>query len=357
LNDTDTRTRQAQSRPLVVAVALSGAEIKAGLVDERARLIAARQAETPQAGGRAAISAVTRLILEIAACAERGLRDIKAIGLSMPGIIEPRTGRVRAPTIKGWEHIELQTVIEKELTASGIDVRTPAAVRRARAGRTNSAHPLMVINSGSAAQVAAEAWTGAARGKRHVVFLKVGASIEAGILADGRILRGAGDMAGAVGWLALSESYQREYAKRGCLETEASSPALVRRTIEEWSSGADSLLNRLTEADATQLTASIIIRAARGGDPLALKVVTEICRWIGRAVAELISTLNPEVIVIGGGLGRALRLFMQDIRREARLWAQPLAARQCRILSAALGPSGELLGAARLAWLAVNPAG
>ncbi len=167
-------------------------------------------------------------------------------------------------------------------------------------------------------------------------FVKLDAGISAGIIADGRMLRGAGNIAGAAAWFALSEEFRDEYASRGCLETEAAGAALVRRTIEECHGGADSILSHLTVTDAAELTPAVIIRAARGGDALALKVITEACGWIGRGVAELISTLNPEVVVIGGELGLTLRPFLNLIRREARLWAHPTAARQCRILSSTL---------------------
>ena len=83
-------------------------------------------------------------------------------------------------------------------------------------------------------------------------------------------------------------------------------------------------------------------------------MVTDVCGWIGRGVAELISTFNPEIVIVGGELGVALRPYLNEVRREARLWAHPLAARQCRILSATLGKNTGLLGAARLARLSVE---
>ena len=345
------KKRDAQLLPLVAAVEANRERITAALVDERARILARCQCEAPQTSARAAIKAMTRLLLEAAHSAERGASEIKAIGLSVPGSIERQTGRVSSPEIKGWERLLLRPMIEEELASAGLDIRTSSLRKTSRAEKSASAHPLIVINSDHVTHVAAEAWCGIARGKQHVVFVKLDTNLSAGIISDGHLLRGVGGEAGAAGWLALSEGFSDEYAGEGCLKTEASSTALVRRTIEAWKSGDNSLLSRLTVADAAQLTPALIIRAARGGDALALKVVTETCAWIGRGVAELISTLNPEVLVVGGEFGLALRPFLNHIRREARLWAHPVAARQCRILSSTLRQTAGLLGAARLAWL------
>lgn len=354
MREKEAHTRKAQLHAVVAAVEIGDARMTAALVDERARLLIRCQKETPQTNARAVVSSIAKLILEAAVSAERGASEIKAIGLSVHGIVEQPTGRVSAPEIKGWERFALRSVLEHELEAAGLDIRTPAVRKTARAEKSDSAHPAIVINSDHVTSVAAEAWCGVARGKRHVIFVKLDAGISAGIIADGRMLRGAGNIAGAAGWFALSEEFRDEYASRGCLETEAAGQALVRRTIEESSGDADSLLSRLMVADAAELTPAVIIRAARGGDALALKVITEACGWIGRGVAELISTLNPEVVVIGGELGLTLRPFLNIIRREARLWAHPIAARQCRILSSTLRQTAGLLGAARLAWLEIN---
>lgn len=341
---------------MVVAVDFNHTQIVAALVDERARILARRQSEVPRVSVRAGSSAVTGLVLEVAALAERGASEIKALGICVPGTVDPRSERVSMPQLKGWDRIALRQMIERGLEAAGIDIRTSAAEKRARAEKMTSAHPPIALSSDRLAAVAAEAWCGVARGKQNVVFLAVGERIEAGILAHGRIINGVAGKAGAAGWFALSEGFKSEYASRGCLEAEAAAPALVRRTIEEWTGSSVSALSHLTAADATQLTPPTIIRAARSGDPLALKVVTEVCGWIGRGVADLISLLNPEAVVIGGELGLALRPFFNQIRREARLWAHPVAAQQCRIVSSTLGQSAGLLGAARLAWWQVNPA-
>lgn len=344
---------KAKNTHLTCAVDLSRGGIVAALVDERARVVTSRHAELPEAGGRAAVQALSSGLLETCAADERGESEIRAVGICIPGNVDQRAGRVTAPGLR-WDRVALREMIEQSIEASGVDVRRATSAKRARAERMDSALPVIALTSEAIAGVVAEQWCGAAEGKQHAVFVSVGRRIEAGIIAEGKIIQGAGGVAGAAGWFALSEGFREEYAQRGCLEAEAAASALVRRTIENWSGDTDSPLSRVVSEDPRHLTAETVIRAARSGDSLALGVVTDVCAWLGRGVAELISIFNPEVVMIGGELGVALRPYLNEVRREARLWAHPLAARQCRILSATLGKNTGLLGAARLAYQSLN---
>ena len=114
-------------------------------------------------------------------------------------------------------------------------------------------------------------------------------------------------------------------------------------------------MGKLIKSDPTHLDPVMIIRAARGGDPLARKVVSETCRWIGRGIANLASILNPDAVVIGGDLGRVLKPFFSEVRDEAARWLPPQVSNHCRIVSAILVNNTGLLGAARLAVMTANP--
>lgn len=343
------RIRQSEAKPLAVGIEFDQARITAVLLDENARLIAERQTETPQRTTRATVAALSKSVLELAASKERGDSPIIAIGLAVPGVIDPPSGRVTIVGMKGWTRVPLSQMLEESLDESGHDIRTPIHEKRARAQHTVSAHPLITIHSRVAANAAAESWHGAARGKTSVVYLSIGAEFEVGILANGRPLMGASGNAGAAGWMAVGENFRDEYETNGCLAAEAAIKAITRRAIEGWDGQTNSMLSSVIQQDVSQLDAATVIRAARGGDKLAVKVIGDTCRWIGRGVANLISTLNPEVVVIGGELGLPLKAFLDDVREESRRWAAPEAARQCRIVSATVGEKAAVIGAARLA--------
>jgi glucokinase len=348
VNESKSRMSQ-QQRWAVIGVEFGLAEISAALVNERARIVSERRVRTPQRTTRSTVAAITNMILSVALAEERGGSVIVAIGVSVPGVVDPPTERISIPGLKGWVRVDLRQMIEEGLSESGYDIRSPAHERRARATLGFSAHPLIGAYPYAACVAAAEGWVGAARGRDNVIYLDLSEEIDVGIMMDGQPLRGTDGRAGMAGWLGLSESFKHEYGVRGCLATEATTTSLTRRAIEEWSGGSTSILGRLIKADPSALDTAVIIRAARGGDSLAIKVVNETCRWIGRGIANLISLLNPDALVIGGELGLSLRPFFHEIREEARRWAAPEASRECRIVSATVGEKAHLLGAARLA--------
>ena len=334
---------------MVIGVEFDRAKIVAALVDETGRVAAERRAETPARTTRAVATAMAGLVLELAASPERGASLIHAIGFAADGVVDPPTSRVTIAGLKGWTRVALRPMVEQALADSGHDVRTPANQFRARAEVKDSPHPTIAIHSRAAALAAAEAWTGAARGKRNVVYLSLGESISAGILADGRALRGSSGHAGAAGWLATGREFKSEYESRGALTVEAGGQALARHAIEGWSGIADSLLGGLVKTDPSAIDAAMVLRAAKGGDDLAAKALAETCGWIGRGIANLISILNPDAVVLGGELGTMLKPHLDEIRDEVYLWTSPDAARACRIVSASLGEKAAVIGAAKLA--------
>jgi glucokinase len=185
------------------------------------------------------------------------------------------------------------------------------------------------IDSDRAGYVLGEQWLGLAQGLANVVFLAVGTGIGAGILSGGQLIRGSSDIAGAVGWWALQPEYREAYRDCGCWEAEAAGPALARRLGER--------------------SAEAVVQAARSGNQRAQEAIRETIRFLAMGIANLVSMLNPEIVVLGGGLMLAADLFLEPIRRAVPQWAQPYSARQARIEVSALGESAGLLGAAKLA--------
>ena len=233
---------------------------------------------------------------------------ISSAGVAVPGIYYAATGLVWAPNLPGWDHLPLREELAKAL---------PVPV---------------VLDSDRAAYVTGEQWLGVARGLSDVIFVAVGTGIGAGIVSGGRLIRGAGDIAGAIGWFALDVRAKEIYKRIGCFEAEAAGPSLARRA-------------------GGGLTTEAVIERARQGDAAAQANVNETVRYLAMGVANLVSVLNPQMVVLGGGLIHAGELFLEPLRREMLQWAQPIAAKQVRIELSALGEDAGVLGAARLAFL------
>jgi glucokinase len=208
----------------------------------------------------------------------------------------------------------------------------------------------IILDSDRSAYVLGEQWKGAAQNKKDVVFLAVGTGIGAGILIDGRLCRGCQDIAGAVGWFALDTRYREEYARMGCFEAEASGNSVARRAIRLIKAGEASILEGMTEGDIEKITAERVVQAYRKGDNLARNVLETTGQYLAMGIANIISILNPEIVILGGGLFQSGELLLEIVRKEYKKWAQPLAAQKVRIELSSLGEDAGLFGAGKLAW-------
>jgi glucokinase len=291
----------------VLAVDLGGTKASFAVIDADGAV----RARTKRPSHEDGVALSAEMVAATAADTVRaaGLRwtDVRGAGVVVPGIYDPSTGRAWAPNLWGRDEVAVADELRKHL---------PVPV---------------VIDSDRSGYVLGEAWRGAARGAADVVFLAVGTGIGAGILCHGRLVRGHGGIAGAVGWFALDPRWREDYGRMGGFEAEAAGPALARR---------------LGAASAEE-----VAEAARRGDAAARRAVDETVEWLAMGVANLVSVLNPQVVVLGGGLMQASDLFLEPVRRAVRRWAQPRAVEQCRIEPTKLGEDAALFGAARLALL------
>ena len=209
----------------------------------------------------------------------------------------------------------------------------------------------VVIDSDRAAYILGETWRGAAAGARDAIFLAVGTGIGAGILVDGRVLRGHADIAGAIGWLALDRPYMDRWTSCGCFEYHASGPGLT-NVARDLLAERSTYQGELRGLSATDLSTARLFEAYDRGDEVAVRVMEGAIEFWGMATANLVSLFNPETIVFGGGVfGPAVR-FLDRIRAEARQWAQPISMQQVRFVASTLGGDAGLYGAARLAMTA-----
>jgi glucokinase len=261
---------------------------------------------------------------------EKAGHALPAIGIVIPGVVFHDSGEVWAPNIPGWDRYPLLDRL------------------RATAGAE------LILDSDRAGYVLGEQWCGAARGAKDVVFLAVGTGIGAGILVDGRLCRGAGDIAGAVGWFALTPEFRPDYANRGCFESEASGTAVGERAVRLLGSQAWEVISELVDGDFSQITAKVVAEAARQGNGMAQEVLDHAVTYLAMGIANIVSILNPEIVVLGGGLMQAGELLLDPIKKEFTRWAQPIAAEQVRLELSTLGEDAGLFGAGRLAWEAVS---
>lgn len=207
-----------------------------------------------------------------------------------------------------------------------------------------------VVNAGHA-RVLAETWCGAARGFRNVVSFAVGEHVTAGILMDGNIVTGSHGHAASVAWLALNPVEREDYRRQGGLEAEVGSTGIVRRLVWRIKSGDRSKVTERVNGDLTRLTADDVFAAARDGDGVCVSVIRDSAKYVGMAIANLASVLDPECVVLGGTLATSGDLMLDAIRTECARRLRPAQADSVRIVLSALGDDSAAIGAARAAML------
>lgn len=308
---------------------VGGTKIASALFTAEGRMIGRDKVFLDKTSPEKPARQIIDIIRNLGGLARRRGGEVRAVGICIPGVVFAKTGLVWAPNIPGWDYFPLRDRLKKK-------IKTP-----------------LVLDSDRSAYVLGEQWCGAAQGKTDVVFLAVGTGIGAGILSGGRLIRGSEDIAGAVGWFALDPHFKNEYAAMGCFEAEASGASLGRKARQLLKAGAPSHLKGLIKGRIENITAETVVAAARTGDRLARYLMDNAVMYLAMGIANIVSILNPEMIVLGGGFFQAGDVLLKPIRREFKKWAQPLAARRVKIELSTLGESAGLYGAGKLAWDAV----
>jgi len=311
----------------VIAIDLGGTKLAAALFSDEGELLISQSTPLEKRQGKEVGLLVLQEANNLLDKAATINQPVTSLGICVPGIAYAKTGRVWAPNIPGWEDYPLLEELQAGLENKNIEVK---------------------IDSDRACAILGEVWKGNAGGCRDAIFLAVGTGIGAGILVNNEVLRGAHDIAGAIGWLGLSKPFDEKYIPCGCFEYNASGEGLVKVAKELLTTGQlkDSIL---LQGNADTLTTSDIFEAYDKKDELAITVLNNAVEYWGMAVANLVSLFNPEKIIFGGGVfGPALR-YLPAIYEEAKKWAQPISINQVRLEGSALGKDAVLYGAGYLA--------
>lgn len=310
----------------VIALDLGGTKLASAILSSGGEILFT---ETVLLDGREGQAVGQLIVSQVNQALEKAIEiktEVTALGICVPGIAHANTGRVWAPNIPGWDDYPLMEELKSHIQDKKVRVR---------------------IDSDRACYILAETWKGKTKGCLDAIFLGVGTGIGAGIMINGEILRGAHDIAGAIGWIALDRPWDEKYIPCGCFEYHASGEGLV-RVAKELMAGTE-LNSPLFNDSNGAVTARDLFEAYDSGDPLAVKVVDNAIQFWGMAVANLVSLFNPEKIIFGGGVfGPALK-FLDRIYDEAKKWAQPVSIKQVVLEGTALGAEAGLYGAGYLA--------
>ncbi len=258
-----------------------------------------------------------------------GLPRLAAVGMACAGIVNPVTGHLgRSPNLPGWENSDLGGAVSAAF----------GGVPSALANDVNGA-------------LYGEFRHGAGRGCRDVVMIALGTGVGGGVIIDGRLLVGSHFGAGEIGHMVLdADGPPCTCGSRGCLEAWAGSTGLLRATRELVAAGgATPALAALVARLGSDLTTRDVAELAGAGDAAAVGVFAAAGRKLGQAVGNLVNVLDPDRVIIGGGVARAGELILAPCRAAASALILATEAQGLPIVPAELGPRAAAVGAASLA--------
>jgi glucokinase len=314
---------------LILAADVGGTNTRTALLNTEGEILKALKRPTHAHKGREAL--IAHLIQMFHDTLREGgvdIHNVTGIGVGFPGPLDTERGIIfNPPNLKGWEEVHLKDILEGEMK-----------------------RPVVIENDANAAALG-EYWRGAGRGTGSLVLLTLGTGVGGGVILQGRVWHGAKGIAGEVGHMTLVKNGRRcGCGNRGCLEAYACSRGII-KTMEE-------LLERHHTRAKEAITLERIGLWARAKSQrtislLARKTITQTGQNLGVAIANVANLLNPEMVVLSGGIANLGESLFGPIREEVKERALPKAVEGLKIVRAELGDSAGVVGAARALLLRV----
>ncbi|HAF60992.1 MAG TPA: hypothetical protein DCK95_01540 [Anaerolineaceae bacterium] len=316
-------------KDLFLAVDIGGTKIAVGLIDNDGHILAYNQDQTCQISPKEGIRQIINMLESLVDQQRIQIETVTAIGIGIPAVLEPESDYVIwAPNLNNWRNVDLKGALA-----------------------TYFKLPVYIEYDGHAA-VLGEWWVGAGRTYHTLVDIIIGTGVGGGMILDGKLFRGNNRLAGAAGWFGPSTCIGQQDERpltNGYWESHVSGPAVTVRAKKLARVNEDSAIVRL--ATEERLSSITLFAAAKQGDQAAQKLCNQVADEIGSGIANVVSMINPQLVILGGGLGSNCAFLLPRIRKFVDHWAQPFSAQSVEIVISALGSQAGLLGAAYAAIL------
>jgi glucokinase len=310
----------------VIGMDIGGTQFRVGLFDQEGRRLLISEGDTLRSGGRDWM--LEQLRQRCVAFKERSDFPVKACGISFGGPVDFERQLVTSIHSPGWERFPLAQWVQETL---GMPAR---------------------LDNDANAGALGEYRFGAGRGTESLVYITLSTGIGGGFVFRGELLRGKDSMAGEVGHVPVSDSgVICSCGARGCLETFCSGSAIAQRG-QEWAVRRPESVARLIElsgGSAEQITAKAVVEAAAEGDAAAGRIIREAARWLARALLTVIRIVNPDKIVLGGGVAQAGNVLLEPVREFLDELSSPSIRYSTEIILTDLKGHSPLYGAAAMA--------
>jgi glucokinase len=310
----------------ILGVDIGGTKVAAGLVDRHGKILTQTRKPmlahgTPEAGFEAVTTAIDSLVSNTP-------DQISSIGICAPGPLDPKSGVVlNPPNVPCWRNFPLAESISAKYRV-----------------------PVKVDNDANAAALAETRW-GTARGYRYVFYATIGTGIGTGIVLDGTIYHGYTGSAGEGGHMSIDyRGPVCNCGKRGCIEVLAAGSAIGARARAKLHAepSRQSVIRDLAEGDVASVTSEFVGRAYKDGDPLAREILLETAELLTAWLGNIVDLLDPDVLVMGGGVAAMLEPFFEQIKSRLPKWCVNPFASKIPLLMAHYGADAGIAGGAAL---------
>ncbi len=314
-----------------IGIDLGGTKILAALIDENWEIKSLLKKKTKASSGpQEVISRIINTIEELVKENNLKNNDIIAIGIGAPGMVDEKNGNVMyAPNLTGWKDIPLGSTLSKKF-------KVPVSVAND-------------VNMG----LFGEFNFGSAKGYRNVVGIFIGTGIGGAIIIDGNIISGANHMAGEIGHMVINskdKNLQCGCRNYGCIEASAGRLGIAKQIAKKIEKGSTTIVGDITQDNAVKLKSGKLKKALQSEDDLVTKMIKKASEEIGIGIANLINILDPELVVVGGGVIEALgKLMLPLILRSTEKNTINYETRQIQIVESQLKDDAAVLGAASFA--------
>ncbi|HLC16657.1 MAG TPA: ROK family protein [Thermodesulfovibrionia bacterium] len=318
-----------------VGIDLGGTKLLACLIDENWQVKEEVKKKTrPERGPQAVVERIVEVVDALIEKSGQTKDSLKAIGIGVPGTVDSVSGTViYAPNMPGWSQIPIGAMLHERLTL-------PVAVGND-------------VNMG----LFGEHHFGAARGYNYVVGVFVGTGVGGGLIVEGKLVHGANNLAGEFGHMVIQRKLNGRICgcgNRGCLEAYAGRKSIVQKIASR--RDTDGYSSMLKGMDFDALTSGKLNKALKQNDRLVTKTIKTACKDIGSGIASLLNILDPEVIVLGGGVIEAMADFMFPLIQQAvKEHTLSYDTRKTHIVLSQLGDHAVALGAASYAFNQIQP--
>ncbi len=306
-----------------IGVDVGATNIKAGLVRRDGKIVKELRRPTR---GKEGVEVVVGGICQV--CQELASREAPlCIGVGMPGLVDPDSGVVRVPpNLPDWDEVAIRDVLQDRLQA-----------------------PVVVGNDVN--MVTYGEWMfGAGKGVEDLLVVTVGSGVGGGMVTGGRLYLGGHGLAGEIGHTTVEpDGPPCNCGNHGCLESFVGAEYVKGKAIGLINKGVRTQITNLVDGDLDSISPEVISRAAANGDDLARRLLTGMGRYLGIALANAISLLDPQRVVIGGGVAKAGELLLNPIRETIRERLYSYVYSNVQVVPAKLGDSGGVIGAATYA--------